>query len=652
MGRSRNINKDLLAIAFLLLLAVIMFWKAATLQGIFFSPDSRSSDLAHWHYPLKTYIAESIKSGKLPLWIPNSFCGFPLLGEGQVGIFYPFNLLLFYILPAWIALNYSILLAIFLAGWFMYLYIRGQKLSRSSALLAAIVFMFSGYFVAHVRHPNIIQSAGWIPLQFLLMDKGFEVRDKGVNYYFLLLGFVSAIQLLAWHPQIPFYVVIALLFYSLFKLAQKKKKNVFILNLLLALLLTIGIASVQLLPTLEYTRESVRSAGMDAQAALNCSLSFAELFVLGGTTPEKSFYVGILPIILIFLSLLRSKPAKKFSVPNGWFYIFLLCFSLLLAFGSNLPLHEFIFKLPGFNLFRAPTRILVLTVFSLAVLTAYSVRKLRLNLMVPIIGIIVVDLFFFGLYKNTTVPVSDYFKKPGTVKFLEGKLGPNRILSVGGLRIGPKGWQEVIHPNLNILYGMPSASGYFPFGLRRNKVLLTAAAMPTGRQEKKGAKLLGLLNVKYVISPLVNRSKDFKLVYQTEGLPLIRIYENKKLIPRSFLVPKAITITKSQHILSKLCSADFDPLKQVILEEEVTLGQNAKILVTSDTYYPGWKAFVNGTEKKIYRANYMMRAVVLNQGENAVKFVYDPLTVKVGAAISFFSFLFFLAGLLKKYKRA
>jgi uncharacterized membrane protein YfhO len=62
-------------------------------------------------------------------------------------------------------------------------------------------------------------------------------------------------------------------------------------------------------------------------------------------------------------------------------------------------------------------------------------------------------------------------------------------------------------------------------------------------------------------------------------------------------------------------------------------------LVVSDTYYPGWKVFVNGNPKKIYQANYAFRAVPLNAGIHKVEFVYDPVSFKLGAGVTFLGIL-------------
>jgi hypothetical protein len=53
-------------------------------------------------------------------------------------------------------------------------------------------------------------------------------------------------------------------------------------------------------------------------------------------------------------------------------------------------------------------------------------------------------------------------------------------------------------------------------------------------------------------------------------------------------------------------------------------------LVLSDTYYPGWRATVNGVETQIYRANVSVRAVHLEPGVADVVFSYAPASLRWG----------------------
>ena len=54
----------------------------------------------------------------------------------------------------------------------------------------------------------------------------------------------------------------------------------------------------------------------------------------------------------------------------------------------------------------------------------------------------------------------------------------------------------------------------------------------------------------------------------------------------------------------------------------------------SETYYPGWKVYIDGNEGAIYRANYAFRAVPLNPGNHRVVFVYKPSSVILGGVIT------------------
>ena len=62
-------------------------------------------------------------------------------------------------------------------------------------------------------------------------------------------------------------------------------------------------------------------------------------------------------------------------------------------------------------------------------------------------------------------------------------------------------------------------------------------------------------------------------------------------------------------------------------------------LILSETWYPGWRAYDNGREIKIYKADYILRAVYLVKGEHKVDFVFDPKSLKIGVLITMMSLL-------------
>jgi hypothetical protein len=57
-------------------------------------------------------------------------------------------------------------------------------------------------------------------------------------------------------------------------------------------------------------------------------------------------------------------------------------------------------------------------------------------------------------------------------------------------------------------------------------------------------------------------------------------------------------------------------------------------LVLADSWYPGWKARVDGQDVEIHRANYAFRAIEIPEGRHEVVFVYRPASFYVGGIIS------------------
>lgn len=69
---------------------------------------------------------------------------------------------------------------------------------------------------------------------------------------------------------------------------------------------------------------------------------------------------------------------------------------------------------------------------------------------------------------------------------------------------------------------------------------------------------------------------------------------------------------------------------------EVTTPE-AALLFMSESFYPGWKAFVDGKQEEILRANFVFRAIPMGPGSHRVEVVYEPLSFKIGLSVSLFT---------------
>jgi uncharacterized membrane protein YfhO len=65
-------------------------------------------------------------------------------------------------------------------------------------------------------------------------------------------------------------------------------------------------------------------------------------------------------------------------------------------------------------------------------------------------------------------------------------------------------------------------------------------------------------------------------------------------------------------------------------------------LVTSDVFYPGWRATVDGASVHLYRTDYALRGVQVPAGAHLVRFEFHPATLYYGFLVSGLSLLLFI----------
>ncbi len=155
-----------------------------------------------------------------------------------------------------------------------------------------------------------------------------------------------------------------------------------------------------------------------------------------------------------------------------------------------------------------------------------------------------------------------------------------------------------------------------------------------------------------------------------------RVYVNDSAFPRAFIVHDVILAKSEQDALDQLADPAFDPRRQVVIEGDGHAGlpPNAGLevttqpaahdfasaqflrrepgyveiqatadqpgfLVLTDTFYPGWRATVDGNDDTIRAADYLFQAVALPAGNHRVVFIYDPWSYKIGFAITLLALL-------------
>lgn len=172
--------------------------------------------------------------------------------------------------------------------------------------------------------------------------------------------------------------------------------------------------------------------------------------------------------------------------------------------------------------------------------------------------------------------------------------------------------------------------------------------------------ILDLLGVRYIMIDNGGEIKDHGLeeVYASDRLT---IYQNENAFDRAFLVHDVVYLEETTDIFDFLRNPQTDLSKTVTLtglEESLPLESPQEqewvhiekytanhvrmdceisangVLVLSDLDYTGWQVLVDGKKRDILQTDYILRGVYLEKGVHQVEFVYRPLSVYLGLAVS------------------
>jgi Bacterial membrane protein YfhO len=149
------------------------------------------------------------------------------------------------------------------------------------------------------------------------------------------------------------------------------------------------------------------------------------------------------------------------------------------------------------------------------------------------------------------------------------------------------------------------------------------------------------------------------------------------------VVGQAKVVTSFEDALATMASPQFDPSMQAVveapdgglppdwqsrlspgttsvvsiarpsantLEIDATLS-NPGLLVVSETYYPGWKATVDGKVEPILIVDGMIRGLYLDAGHHVIRFSYEPLSFEAGVGLAVLSAGVLLACLIAMGRR-
>ena len=126
-------------------------------------------DAVQQFYPWRLYAARQVRQGVVPLWTPLMLSGHPFVANNQSAVFYPETWLHYLIRPLK-ALGWATLAFLIIAGSTMYAFLRTIGVRPTAAAVGGVSFMLCGFFVGWLMFPTARSTGAWLPLMLL----GFE----------------------------------------------------------------------------------------------------------------------------------------------------------------------------------------------------------------------------------------------------------------------------------------------------------------------------------------------------------------------------------------------------------------------------------------------------------------------------------------------
>ncbi len=224
-------------------------------------------------------------------------------------------------------------------------------------------------------------------------------------------------------------------------------------------------------------------------------------------------------------------------------------------------------------------------------------------------------------------------------------------------------------------YFYQSIGGYHGAKLRRYQDYIEHILRDpqTGRISENA---LDLLNVRYVVAPQPLPGTEVAFRDEATGQLVLR---NPDAVPRAFFVGETAVVESARQTWERLRSEDFNPRRTALLPAPIegfettpldTTGAGdttsvtlesytpreivwqvrtdaPRLLVVSEVYYPaGWNATLDGESAPIHRADYLLRAVPVPEGEHRLVMRFEPAGHRIGLWTSAVSTVLVYGGVL------
>jgi hypothetical protein len=602
--------------------ALLPYWRLLTLAVVYVPDDYAFSDVFDGELPARVIAGNLVSHGHWPVWTAKICSGYPL----SVGPADPLGVLLFSAFRPAPALDLLVIVLLLVAAHGAYGLARRFGADPIGAVLAGLAFAGSGYIACQLRHLSITSTVVWLPVGMLLIDRAITAdRPPRRMLEIAGLGIVYANQVLAGFPQSAYICGLAYGSFAVFRIALDRRRlgNVrSCATLFGAIVVTLALGAIAgavvLLPLSELGSVSDRVSSLGYTWATYISywppnvLTFLFPYINGDFgnatyigTPlfwEDYAYVGAAPFLLALFAAFRERRRPMVRFAAG-----MTAVAFLLAVGRRTPIFHIAYVvLPGMNLFRFPTRFLVVVDLGIAVLGGIGLTWVRARLerawrphsrapqviVAAVCVLTVIDLCVHQPRQDPMVPSAEWLAPPPAATAILNSSTAPRSFSPRHrdvhrqAELAAHGWadvrpfydiRELIEPNTGGGYwNIPSADCYVGIAPRwhvdvwsdhsRESGLVTPLAYPDFDRRAlvtapAFANVMRTYGVTHVLSPFPANDPSLTLLAREPHVYAYTVPDGA----RARFVASARPVANEAEAAARLVDPSFDPSREVLL---------------------------------------------------------------------------------------
>jgi hypothetical protein len=639
--------------------------------------------------PMLTFLMDQLHQGHFPLWNPFSYCGYPVFANIEACFFQPLILAAAFIasrtsadsLP--VLLEWAVVLQVWAAGIVAYHLFRNFGAGKIPAWTGAVMFQTGGYFASRAEHIGTMMAVAWMPLAWLAVVK---LRQEFRPAWLAALAAALGMSVLGGAPAATFAVFASTAALASVLILMRLARPRLLIGAACGCLLGLALAAVEFLPTAQLTEHSVaryradwlgKGGGLHWESLVSLvSPDHYHIFEMSrfhgpGDPTFLYLYVSLAGLALAIYGLTQWR--NRYAMSLG----LMVLFGMLFMLGEHTAIWRLIYPIlpEKVRLGIHPEYTYGIVSLGLAGLAAIGLDSFRAaNAARLAIGaVIAVDLFLVG--SGRPMNCASVKDEPGVTstafegspellnevrRYANRDYPPARIDAVdGGADWATSG------PVIEV----PTANGSSPMALE-HIIQLRLFLHPGDRWgwyypiENLDSPALDPMNVKYLIASqkAAERLRTLPRFRSVESLPLgLELFENLSVMPRFFLVNKVQRVTSdlevrelvgrqlvsfrdtavtSQPVTGLSAAAGGDAgVVQVIDYQADSLRLSvrtpqAAFLVLAESFYPGWRAWVDGAPVEIVRTDIAFRGLVVPAGAHEVAMRFQPAILPLSLAIS------------------